>query len=412
MSTDTVDQINRLKEKAFRYFEETGFPGRKNENFLYTDTAPYSEYGHQPGYETALSENSETAEFLESLSDACIITMSSEKITVQGDQPEGLSVELKEADDFTEENFNRVLPYNYSPFTALNTTFINRQLQITVAENVSVDKPVVLLHLDPETEGVIYRRSLVKSGKNSELSFIEIYSGSERRNSLNHVCEFELSESARVHHSVIMNRADQAVRYRATGADLAARAGYSQRLVTAGSRRSRADIYIRQSSHSSSSLNSLSFLREKNHHDNQVFVYHPQPDAVSRQLFHHIVDDEAEAVFTGRVKVEQSADRIDAAQQSRTLQLSDDSKVYNRPQLEIYADDVACSHGATIGALDEDALFYLRSRGLSQQRAEKMLLKAFAYEAVGQPAADVAPLFESWLTANTGRLDTTDEVTE
>ncbi|MFW5726121.1 MAG: Fe-S cluster assembly protein SufD, partial [Bacteroidota bacterium] len=269
--------------------------------------------------------------------------------------------------------------------TALNTAFFQDGVFIYVPENVKVEKPVQLINLvDSENPLLIHPRHLVIQEKNSQLTLVHCdHSLSHKLSFTNSLTEGFLDNGASLEFYKIQNKGPESA--------VISNAYFKQKgesnlrshslVLNGGFTKNTINVELMEPE-TKAELNGLYLLDGDQHLDNQIFVDHAAPNCESEQLYKGILDDESTAVFTGKIMVRKDAQKTLAYQNNRNILLTDDAKANANPQLEIYADDVKCSHGATIGQLDAEAMFYLRSRGLSERTAKQLLMYAFGGEMV------------------------------
>jgi Fe-S cluster assembly protein SufD len=268
----------------------------------------------------------------------------------------------------------------------LNTAFFSEGGVLLVPDGVSVEKPMQFLYLtsDGKTDAVSHPRNLVIVGENAEATIVESYVGlGSGFTWTNSVTEIVLGNSARLKaHRVQQERADSfhtATTQSRQGRD----SSLTFSTVDFGSSLSRHDINFQlNGTGASCSLHGLSHLKNRQHADNHTTIEHATPHCISVEHFNGIFDDNSHGVFTGRVLVKPDAQQTDAVQSSRSLLLSDTARADTQPQLEIFADDVKCTHGATVGSIDDEAIFYLRSKGISAGEARTLLTYGFAAEVI------------------------------
>ena len=268
---------------------------------------------------------------------------------------------------------------------ALNTAFIQDGLFVYVPKGVKVEKPIQLINIVDSSHPVfIQPRSLVIAEQDSELSLVHCDHALAHTPSLsNAVLEVFLMPGARIDHYKVQNKGKNSALFTSTFFKLLDNSEVSSNIITLNGGFTRNFVSLDLARPNAQATISGLYLVDKNQFvDNQIQVNHASPDCHSNQLFKGILDDEAKAVFSGAIKVHKDAQRTRAYQNSKNLLLTRQAKVNTQPHLEIYADDVKCSHGATIGQLDANALFYLRSRGISEKSARQLLMHAFADEVV------------------------------
>ncbi|MBN1447944.1 MAG: Fe-S cluster assembly protein SufD [Bacteroidetes bacterium] len=274
------------------------------------------------------------------------------------------------------------------PFSLLNDAFTEQGAVIHVAKNATDLPPVHLLFL---TSGggqplLISPRILIKAEANSELDIIEQYAGlGDGRSLTNIVVEIDVADNAHVHHVKLQEENEGAWHISAGYARIARSASYANHYFGFGSRLVRNHLHTRMDGVGAECiLNGLFMPMDSQHMDHHTVIDHAQPHCNSHELYKGLLFDDSRGVFSGKIIVRPDAQKTDAKQANNNLLLSGNALVDTKPQLEIWADDVKCTHGATIGRLDEDALFYLRSRGLPKAKANSILSYAFASELVGR----------------------------
>ncbi len=271
-------------------------------------------------------------------------------------------------------------------FIALNTAFAADGAVIFLGDNAQLDKPIELLFLSSHSaEQVLCNTcNFLFAASGSSATIIERYLSSDATNHLT-VSTFSafVGDGSRLEHCRVQNESLQAFHVGSTHVNQSAHSEYRLHSHSLGASLSRHDVTQElNSEHSVCELNGLYIGNGTQHLDSFTNIVHSSCDAKSSEFYKGILDDRARAVFHGRIRVEQDAQRTDAHQQNRNLLLSRDAEADTKPQLEIYADDVKCAHGATVGELDENAIFYLQSRGLDQRHARSILTKAFASDIV------------------------------
>jgi Fe-S cluster assembly protein SufD len=269
-------------------------------------------------------------------------------------------------------------------FAALNTCHLRDAVFVWVAKNQVCPTPVQLLHVSTQKEAAAYPRCLMVAEAGSECTLIEDYAAVGDAAYFNDaVTEIVVGEGARVRHVRVQREAPAAFHLAACAVAVAKDARYESHAVALGARLSRLDLsVVQQGDGAEVTLDGLALISGRQLADTHSLMDHARPAGRCRQSHKCIVGGAAHAVFNGRIVVRPGAQLTDSAQSSRNLLLSDKAHVDTKPQLEIFADDVKCAHGATVGQLDADQLFYLRSRGLPAERARNLLIYAFAAELI------------------------------
>lgn len=274
--------------------------------------------------------------------------------------------------------------YDQDYFAALNSAGFVDGAFLKVDKDVSVDGVIQLLYLSTESSEsyAVQPRNLFVMARGSKATVVEDYVGPHASVYFNNVVsEVSLDDSATFHHTRVQRDSPAAFHIARTLIHLGPNATYNSQNISLGARFSRYDVYASGDAEGiDCTLDGLAMLSDQQVSDTHTVMDHRKPHGDSHQLHKMIVDGAAHAVFNGKIFVEPQAQIIDAYQLNRTLLLSPRAKVNAKPQLEIFADDVKCTHGATIGQLDEDQLFYLKTRGLTHEEARDMLVYAFAAE--------------------------------
>ena len=279
-------------------------------------------------------------------------------------------------------------------FTALNTALLQDGAVVHVPANTVVEQPIQLLFVTtPPEDGapvMTHPRVLIVAGENSQVRLVESYGGGGESPYLtNAVTEVVAGPAAVVDHYKVVRESPAGYHIGDMHLRLARAASFSSHAVTLGGAivRNDADATL-DGEGVDCTLNGLYLANGRRLIDNHTTIRHASPHCSSHELYKGILDDEARAVFNGKIVVAIDAQKTDAKQTNKALLLSEDAQINTKPELEIFADDVKCTHGATVGQLDEDALFYLRARGLAEQQARSVLIHAFASDLLNRIAVD------------------------
>ena len=274
------------------------------------------------------------------------------------------------------------------PFSALNTAFLQDGAVIRIDDGVVLKDPVhvVFISTAPGEAVVTHPRVLLLVGDNSQVSVIESYAGLRDAGYFtNAVTQIEAGAGSVVHHCKILRESLQSYHVAGMQARLARNAVVTSNSITLGGALVRNDIgVVLDGEGAECTLNGLYLAGGKQHIDNHTTIDHASPHCASHELYKGILDGDGRAVFNGKIIVRLDAQKTDAKQSNKALLLSERAQVNTKPQLEIFADDVKCAHGATVGQLDEDALFYLRARGLGREEARRILIQAFATDVLNR----------------------------
>jgi Fe-S cluster assembly protein SufD len=388
-SQSTLHQIRR---QAFQNFEKLGIPTTKHEEWKYTNVGRIfkQEYNFKPpsniqatDIESIKIPNLE-ANVLVLLNGKWQAKYSSIKSKNLVIKPLQEAIETEK--DLLEKYFAKFTNNQDETFTALNTAFAQDGLFIYVADNQVVDLPLILYYInDAHTENVALQpRNLFIFGKSAEATLIEKYDTLGTNSSFtNLVNEVFVHQNAKVKHYRIQNESESAYHVATTQVYQERDSLYDNNTVSLNGALIRNNLNIRLDGQNiESHMIGLYMLTGKTLVDNHTIADHQQPNSMSNELYKGIIDGNASGVFNGKIFVRKDAQKTNAYQQNRNVLLSDSASVNTKPQLEIWADDVKCSHGATTGALDESAMFYLRARGIPPKEARALLVHAFAYEII------------------------------
>jgi len=295
-----------------------------------------------------------------------------------------------------ESCLGRYAEFRNEVFSALNTAFLQDAALVVVPQDVSVSAPVHLLFIATQKDVASYPRCLLLAGSGSVVTVIEDYvSLQEDAYFTNAVTEIVLAENARVNHIRVQREGMKAVHIANGAVSLARASNYQSVSVAFGARISRYNLNVRLAEEAECAVDGLALIARRQLADTHTCIDHAKPHAMSHQLHKCIVGGGAHAVFNGKIMVRQGAQRTDSRQSSRNLLLTNKAHVDTKPQLEIFADDVKCTHGATIGQLDSEEVFYLQSRGLSETVARNMLTYAFGAEIIERiPVPSLKSLLE------------------
>ena len=271
------------------------------------------------------------------------------------------------------------------PALALNTALAGDGVVITVSPGVTIERPIHLVFVNTgAAPAAMVTRSLVVVGGGACATFVETHEGRDQLDyQVNTVLQLVVGDEARVDHVKITREGSAAIHVATLLANIGARAKFNELGFTTGGAVVRNQLFVLLAGEGTeANLRGLSLLAERQHADSTLAVDHAAAGSQSREVFKAVVDDEARAVFQGKITVRPKAQKTDAKMMTRALLLSDRAEADGKPELEIFADDVQCGHGATTGTLDDQLKFYLMARGIPEKEAEALLIQAFAAEVV------------------------------
>jgi Fe-S cluster assembly protein SufD len=393
--------VARLRESAFDRFEQLGFPTTDEEEWKYTNVAPLSKMKFEPLFDRQAIGNDALeyqldAFFYEEARRSQLVFINGifqAELSALDALPESV-VALNLAEALNDERYSELVrhhlargaDYNDSGLTALNTAFLSSGAFLLIPRGVRVDVPVNLLFLsDPRAaQPVSFPRVLVVAERESAATVIESYARlAEGTYWTNAVVEIVLEDRARLEHYKVQRESREAFHVATTTADLGRNSSFETTTITLGAQLSRHNITVRLDHEGAECrVDGLYVVGAGQHADTHSLIDHLQPNCTSRQLYKGILDGKSRAVFNGKVFVHEGAQQTNAQQTNRNLLLSKEARVDTKPQLEIFADDVKCAHGATVGQLEEEELFYLISRGLHPELAQSLLTYGFAEEVI------------------------------
>jgi Fe-S cluster assembly protein SufD len=396
--------LTRLRESAMESFQEFGFPSVKDEEWKYTNVAPIARIDFKPATFAGASTGSlegELANF------GCIEAKDSQLVFINGIlrsdlssltglPPEVVAMDLSQAisderhGEIAWKHLAQQADYVVNGFAALNTAFISNGVFIHIPKGVIVESPIHLLFISDGDQSANFPRVLMIAEENSSATVIESYAGiQDARYFTNAVVELVLKDGARLEHYKVQRESPRAFHVATTAADLGPNSRYDATTITFGAELSRHDINVTMDHEGAECwVDGLYLVTTGQHADTHSLIDHRKPHCTSHQLYKGILDGKSRAVFNGKVFVRHDAQKTDAMQTNKNLLLSNEARVDTKPQLEILADDVKCAHGAAVGQIDEDELFYLETRGIHHDLARNLLTYGFAEEVIGKIKID------------------------
>lgn len=419
---DGRSYIHEIRRAAMDRFAEVGFPTTRDEEWRFTNVAPitripfrlpgsFREDGFARDQITALAAllfGENPSNLMVFWDGVFIDSLSSRRSVPDGVVMGSLSTAIRTCPELVEPHLTRYAGFKDSPFTALNTAFLEDGAFIHLGRGRVVEDPIRMLFVS--TAGgdpvVSHPRTLVVAGENSQATVVEAY-GSLGSNTCftNAVTEIAAHDGAVLDHYKVQQDSDRSFHVASLNAALSRSSQFSSHSFSLGGGLVRNDVRAMLNGEGiECTLNGLYLGTRQQVVDNHTSIDHAMPHCNSHEVYHGVLAGKATGVFNGKIFVRQDAQKTDAKQTNRTLLLSDDAVIDTKPQLEIFADDVRCTHGATVGHLDEDALFYLRTRGIPRAEAGNLLTYAFANEIVERvkvkPLQDgLEKLIFEWLRA-------------
>ncbi len=416
--------LNQLRAKAIERFEALGFPTTKNEDWHFTSVAPIAERSFRSAIidaDSITAEGSDRRESSRRRSDAVnalgvkpadVASFSfgqndwHQLVFINGlfdralSSIDGLNGKLRidslaraieDGSPSVEIHLGRIAAFDQHAFTALNTAFVADGAFIELANDAVVEKPIHLVFVSGG-EGVSQPRNLIVAGRHSRVTVIESYvSLRESPYFTNAVTEIAVGEGAHVDHYKLQRENQSAFHVGTVQARQARNSTLHSFSFAVGGALARTNIYTSLDGDAATcTLNGLYLTDGTQHIDNQTSIEHLAPNCPSHEVYKGVLDGRSHGVFNGKVYVHPEAQKTDGKQSNNNLLLSPHARVDTKPQLEIFADDVKCTHGATVGRLDEMAMFYLNSRGIGAETARTLLTYAFAADVI--ETIELAPL--------------------
>ena len=382
--------LRKLRDDAFARFCEVGFPTTHDEDWRFTNVSTIAKTPFQLATAGQLTKSDLDRWALPGA--ACQLVFVdghfnhglSSLAELKGVRVNGLTKELETNPASLEPHLGRYLNTQRDVFAALNSAFLADGAFIHVKKGVVVDQPIHLLFVSTSSDQptMTHPRNLIVAEEQSQLAVVEDYVSLNGGIAFcNTATELVAGESAVVSHYMIEREHTDTFNISTLRIQQGRAANVATHSVLLGGGLVRNNVHpVLAGEGAECLINGLFIGQGRQHLDNYMLVEHAQPHCESRQFYNGILDGKSHGVFHGRIIVHKDAQKTDAKQTNRNLLLSDDAQIDTKPQLEIYADDVKCTHGATIGQIEENALFYLRSRGIDERSARKLLLLAFANE--------------------------------
>jgi Fe-S cluster assembly protein SufD len=387
--------LRRLRGDAFQRFVELGFPSTRHEEWRFTNVAPMTkthfDLAQPPSEEVQLDA---IAPFLFSREFPRLVFVNgrhSPKLSWLPDMPDravarGVAEALVSCPDVVQAVLGGYADHDDAPFIALNTSMVQDGAFIHIPQGTIVEQPIHLLFVSVSPSGryASHPRNVIVIGPQAQATIIESHVGlDDEVYFTNVVTEATLGDGAALDHYKIQQESTEAYHIATTQVNQSANTRFSSHYFSFGGKLVRNEVNpVLDAEGCECTLGGLYIAAGRQHVDSRTRIDHAKPHCNSFELYKGILDDRAKGVFNGKIYVHQDAQKTDAKQSNQVLLLSDDAVIDTKPQLEIYADYVKCTHGATVGQLDDEALFYLRSRGIPQDLARSLLIYAFGNEVV------------------------------
>ncbi|HZE09119.1 MAG TPA: Fe-S cluster assembly protein SufD [Gemmatimonadaceae bacterium] len=394
------DWLNALRREGIARFESLGFPNTKNEDWHFTSVATIAERSFHIAKDDARAESRENAAGMIGRGDFDRFSFGEREwhtfVFINGRFSEDLSsyaglgagvrvsslaTAIRSGIGRPERHLGRIAAFGQHAFTALNTAFISDGAFIELQANAVVKHPIHLLFISVgDAEAVSHPRNLIVAAPNSRASIVESYvSVGESTYFTNAVTEISLGEGARLDYYKIQRESEKAFHVGTAQVRQERDSQLHSFSFAVGGSLARTNVYTSLDGDGATcTLNGLYLADGNQHIDNQTSIEHIAPNCPSHEVYKGVLDGRSHGVFNGKVYVHPEAQKTDGKQSNNNLLLSPNARVDTKPQLEIFADDVKCTHGATVGRLDDVAMFYLNSRGIGPETARMLLTYAFA----------------------------------
>jgi Fe-S cluster assembly protein SufD len=372
--TVAVPWLTELREKAAGRFEKIGFPTTHDEEWRFTNVAPIArtDWNKAPEkWSLDVRPKGTSGRWITFVNGRYAPHLSSEL-------PAGVHL-LDISDPRVERHLGRYASYQANPFVALNTANLDEGAFLHVADGAVIEEPIELVYVSHDMDGAAtHPRTLILVGAQSQVKLAESFSGPAGRYFTNAVTEIVAAEGAVVDHYKLQMESAAAYHVSTLQVQLARDVNFTSQSISLGAALARHDIGAVLSEGTECTLNGFYLVSGTQHVDHHTVIDHAKPHGTSHELYKGILDGRSNAVFNGRVLVRKDAQKTDAKQTNKNLVLSEDATINTKPELQIYADDVRCTHGATIGQIDAESLFYMQTRGIGRDEARSMLIVAFA----------------------------------
>lgn len=396
-SAPTVAWLELVRSSAMDRFEQLGFPSVREEDWKYTNLATLAKEEFVPV--TSGSREAREIEAYPETAEAHLVVVDGflrEDLSTKTGLGDVVAVDLFSAAE--DARYNKIVrkylarnaSYHNNGLTALNTAFLQSGVFLLIPKNVKLEQPLQITFLADAGNGASFPRLLIVAEENSSATVIESFASSNGgRYFTNAIAEIVLKDGAQLEHYRVQRESNNAYHVSTTSAELGRASRYDTTSINLGAQLSRHDVsVVLDHEGAETAVDGLYFVGSDQHSDTHSVIDHKQPHCTSHQLYKGILDGNGRAVFNGKVFVREGAQKTDAQQTNKNLLLSDKARVDTKPQLEIYADDVKCAHGAAVGQIDPEELFYLETRGIGPELGRNLLTYGFAEEVIGKIKID------------------------
>jgi Fe-S cluster assembly protein SufD len=386
--------LKTLRAEAFQCFSDKGFPSLREEEWRYTNVSAIEKKLFAPLLNDVNHETMEVDQkWLDAyrIKDSLTIVLVNGRFSKQLSTLENLSAEvsvlsmcdaLEQQPELVKKYLTQAVSHEEHGFVAFNTAWFSDGLFVYIPEKYVLETPIQLLHIVTQADCLATTRNIIAIDEMAEATVIERFVGMNDAYLSASVTEVLIGKNADLTMYKMQNEGDKAYHFGGIYVKQARDSRFNHHNFAFGGLLARNDIHTDLGVASECDLNGLYLGIKRQHIDNHTRINHLQPHAISRELYKGVLNQRARGVFQGRVLVAEDAQKTDSDMHNRNLLLSNDAEADTKPQLEIYADDVKCAHGVTVGQLDEKSIFYLQSRCVDEETARNMLTFAFANEMV------------------------------
>jgi len=388
--------LNEVREEAFADFERMGFPTDKQEDFLYTNLSKVFEqdYGmNLKGLDIPVDPYEVFHCGVPGINSHLYFVVNDQFFhnqTYKSTLPEGVLIgSLKDYanshPELVKKYYAKIAETNKDSTVAFNTAFAEDGFFLYVPKGVIIEKPIQLINvMRADVNLMANSRNLVIIEEGAQAKLLVCAHTMDYNNFLcNRVTEVYLGENAHYEHYKLENTHDKTVNIGSLYVDQQAKSSLVVNEVTLHNGLTRNNVTINlNGEHAQTILCGMGIGDKTEHIDNHTFIQHVKPNCTSKELYKYVLNDSSKGAFAGKILVAEDAQKTEAVQTNKNICMTKEARMQTKPQLEIYADDVKCSHGATVGQLDEEALFYLRSRGISEHEAKMLLMYAFVDDVI------------------------------
>jgi Fe-S cluster assembly protein SufD len=385
--------VHKIRRESIQKLSRTGYPTTKHEEWKYTNVTPVSETNFQLPAVAMVQElkNKDIYKYIFSEMDCDLVVFVngrySKELSRVNSSPDNIKiVDLKTALKETGQSLIKYLtryPDENDIFSLLNTAFMNDGVYVKVQQGKLIDTPLHLLYLSSPTDVpfITQPRNIIVLEENSKLNIVETYAALDKHGSYftNSISDIIISPNSQVEHYKIQLESEDAYHIYSGRSWQGRDSSYNMYSISLGAKLARNTISsVLDGEVGECVLHGLYIASGREHVDNHTVIDHAKPHCTSRELYRGILDNQSSGVFDGKIVVRPDAQKTNAIQSNNCILLSKESEINSKPQLEILADDVRCTHGATIGQLDDNAIFYMLSRGIDRITARNLLIYAFA----------------------------------